>query len=131
MMRQFALLSALILASGVFAAAQESREPLPRPGQIDTTRPQARAEDTDAIFGKIKEMEGKNRIVIAVDNAPDKTYNLTDKKKTVRLADGLAVGDRVKVLEHENGENETVDIVRDTRDRGHGERSRKAPPEDR
>jgi hypothetical protein len=54
---------------------------------------------------------------------------LADKKKVVRLADGLAVGDRVKVLERETEDRETVDIVRDTTagQGQQGHRARKAP----
>ena len=44
--------------------------------------------------------------------AVDRTYNLRDAKATVRVAEGLAVGTPVKVLETEVKGNRSVDIVR-------------------
>jgi hypothetical protein len=103
------------MTAGVFAPAQQSQQPTPKPGQIDSTRPEKANDDTEAVYGRIKDVKAGERIVVQVNNAPDKTYNLNDAKKTVRLAEGLAVGDRVKVLESEVKGNHSVQIERDTR----------------
>jgi hypothetical protein len=84
--------------------------------------------DPDAIYGRIKEVKDKQKIVIAVDNAPDKTYNLADAKTNVTLADALAVGDPVKVLETERDGRKSVQIARDT---AHQERARKRQDTDK
>ena len=87
-MRNLQLLSALLLGSAVFAGAQESQRPTPQPGAIDTKAAE-KNKNTDAVYGRIKTVTSGDKIVIAVDNAPDKTYNLRDSKVTVRVAEGL------------------------------------------
>jgi hypothetical protein len=47
-----------------------------------------------------------------VENAPDKTYNMSDDDGVVRLAEGLAVGDDVIVRETNKDGNKSIDIVR-------------------
>ena len=110
-MRNLQLLSVLILGSAVFAGAQESQRPTPQPGAIDTKAAE-KNKNTDAVYGRIKTVTTGDKIVIAVDNAPDKTYNLRDPKVTVRVAEGLEAGAPVKVLESEVKGNRSVDIVR-------------------
>ena len=121
-MRNLQLLSVLILGSAVFAGAQESQRPTPQPGAIDTKAAE-KNKNTDAVYGRIKTVTTGDKIVIAVDNAPDKTYNLRDSKVAVRVADGLEAGAPVKVLESEVKGNRSVDIVRNT---DGGQRSRSA-----
>ena len=112
-MRNLQLLSVLMLGSAVFAGAQESQRPTPKPGEVDTKAAE-KNKNTDAVYGRIKTVTTGDKIVIAVDNAPDKTYSLRDPKVTVRVAEGLAVGAPVKVLEAEVKGNRSVDIVRNT-----------------
>ena len=112
-MRNLQLLSVFILGSAVFAGAQESQRPTPQPGAIDTKAAE-KNKNTDAVYGRIKTVTTGDKIVIAVDNAPDKTYNLRDSKVTVRVAEGLEAGAPVKVLESEVKGNRSVDIVRNT-----------------
>ena len=79
------------------------------------------AEIPSPVSGVIKELKGGQKIVIQVDNAPDKTYNLSDKNRTISVAETLAVGDRVKIMESK--ETKGVQIVRDVK-ADQGERSR-------
>lgn len=111
-MRHVALLSALILANTFVAGAQEPQGPTPTPGQIDTKAVDEADKNTDVVYGTIKNITGGQKIVIDVDKGRDKTYSLADKKALVRVADGLVVGDPVKVLEAKVKGNRTVDIVR-------------------
>jgi len=68
-----------------------------------TTKSRAKAavSDTDVTYGRVKEFTTGQKIVIDVDNAPDKTFDLADKDLAVKLAKGLKVGDTVKVSEHD------------------------------
>ena len=123
-MRHFALLSALVLTNAVFAGAQDAQGPTPQPGQIDTKAPE-KAKNADAVYGKIKAVTAGQKVVIDVDKGRDKTFNLADSKVAVRLAEGLAVGDPVKIIETKAKGNHTVDIVRNV-DAGGEQRSRTA-----
>lgn len=51
-------------------------------------------------YGRVKEMTAGQKVVIDVDNAVDKTFDLTDKDVRVKVGSGLKVGDPVKVTEH-------------------------------
>lgn len=81
--------------------------------------------DMDVTHGRIKEMTANQKVVIDVDDAVDKEYDLTDKDLTVKVAKGLKVGDPVQVTEREVKGKKTVDIALHT-DPGvkHGDRSR-------
>jgi hypothetical protein len=54
------------------------------------------------------------RIVIDVDNAIDKSFELADNDPRVNVAAGLKVGDPVKVTEREVNDKKTVQIVKHT-----------------
>jgi hypothetical protein len=54
----------------------------------------------DVTYGRVKELTAGQKVVIDVDNAIDKSFDLTDKDLTVKLAPGLKVGDPVKVTEY-------------------------------
>jgi hypothetical protein len=73
----------------------------------------AAVSDTDVTYGRIKELNAGQKIVINIDNAPDKTFDLADKDLRVTLAKGLKVGDPVKVNEHEvAGKTRSVTITK-------------------
>ena len=79
----------------------------------------ARAEkavtDKDATYGRIKELTAGDKVVINVDNAPDKTFDLKDKDVAVKMGKGLKVGDPVKVVENEKmGKTQSVMITKHT-----------------
>jgi hypothetical protein len=72
------------------------------------------AADSDVTYGRIKEFHAGQKLVIDVDNALDKSFDLTDNDHRVNVAAGLKLGDPVKVTEREvNGKN-TVHIVKHT-----------------
>jgi len=99
-MRNAVLLASLILGSVCLPAQQ--------------TKPAK----TDVVYGTIKEVKSGEKIVINVPNAIDKTYNLADPKTAVEVADGLAVGDPVKIMETKRNNDNVVHIVRDDRNGG-------------
>jgi hypothetical protein len=72
------------------------------------------ATDTDATYGRVKEMTAGQKVVIDVDNAPDKSYDLTDKDTTVTVTRNLKVGDAVKVMETDRNGKKMVQIMKDT-----------------
>jgi hypothetical protein len=110
----------VLVAGSLSAPAQQAKSPTPDPDQVLSAKTEKSA-DIDLVYGKIKELKGGQRIVIQVDNAPDKTYNLADKDRTITVADALGIGDRVKVMESK--ETKGVQIVRDVK-ADQGERSR-------
>ena len=66
----------------------------------------------DVTYGRVKEITAGQKVVIDVDNAMDKSFDLTDKDVAVKLAPGLKVGDPVKVTEHSvAGKTKRVEIT--------------------
>jgi hypothetical protein len=83
----------------------------------DNTKAHAKAavSDSDVTYGRIKELTAGQKVVINVDNAPDKTFDLSDHDVTVKLGKGLKVGDPVKVQEHDvAGKTKSVSITKHT-----------------
>jgi hypothetical protein len=103
MSRGVVTLLAMALASGLSAPAQQTT---PRPARPEQSK------DIEVVYGRIKEVKAGQKIVIDVDNAKDRTYNLEDKDRTIKIAEDLAVGDPVKILETKS--TKAVQIVRDT-----------------
>jgi hypothetical protein len=85
-------------------------------GQSTTKeKAKAAASDHDVTYGRIKELTAGQKVVINVDNAPDKSFDLADKDLHVTLGKGLKVGDPVKVQEHEvAGKTKSVTITKHT-----------------
>jgi hypothetical protein len=76
-------------------------------------RAEAKVTDMDATYGRVKEFTAGQKIVIDVDNAVDKSFDLNDKDLKVTMAKGLKVGDPVKVVEHEKlGKTVSVNITK-------------------
>jgi hypothetical protein len=95
-------------------------------GQDETRRAKARAEaaatDADVTYGRIKELVAGQKVVINIDNAPDKTFDLSDKDVTVKLDKGLKVGDPVKLNKRDVADKtKTITI---TKHSGGGRRTR-------
>jgi hypothetical protein len=61
--------------------------------------PGADRADQKATYGRVKEFTAGQKIVIDVDNAPDKNHNLTDTSNTYKLASDLKVGDPVMITQ--------------------------------
>src|SRR5262245_36805633 len=119
MVRTFAVLS-LLVTSALSVPAQQTKSPDPQPDQVLKAATE-KSDGVDLVYGRIKELKSGQKLVIQVDNGPDKTYNLTDKDRNIKVADALAVGDRVKVMESK--ESKGVQIVRDVKAE-QGQRSR-------
>jgi hypothetical protein len=67
----------------------------------------------DVTYGRVKEITPGQKVVVDVDNAIDKSFDLTDKDVAVKLASGLKVGDPVKITEHSvAGKTKSVQITR-------------------
>ena len=67
--------------------------------QFDGPPTTARANQPDITYARVKEFTEGRKLVLDVDNSPDKSFDLTDKDTRVTLAAGLKVGDPVKVIE--------------------------------
>jgi hypothetical protein len=99
------LTAAVVLAGGSLALGQQPTNPTPAErADSAAERTKSRAKDAasnEAVtHGTIKEFTPGQKVVVAVDNAPDKTFDLTDKDVKVTIAKTLKVGDTVKVAEH-------------------------------
>ena len=99
-----ALIASIVLACGSATFAQT------QPPAAD--RSAAATRKADVTYGRIKELTAGQKVVVDVDNKMDKSYDLTDKDKTVHLASGLKVGDPVMVTEHDRNGKKMVDITR-------------------
>jgi hypothetical protein len=86
------LMALTLLGAGSLFADDAKKE------QGTSTR--ARTTDGDVSYGRVKEFVAGDKVVIDVDNAIDKTFELDDKDLTVNMDTGLKVGDTVKVKEH-------------------------------
>src|SRR5688500_9921226 len=97
------LTTALVLAGGSLALGQQPTTPPADRGSA-TENTKARAADAasnEAVnFGTVKEYTAGKKVVIDIDNAPDKSFDLTDKDLKITMADTVKVGDTVKVTEH-------------------------------
>jgi hypothetical protein len=98
-------------ASGLLAQTAERKAEQ----AADNTKARAKAamSDTDVTYGRIKELTAGQKVVINIDNAPDKSFDLSDKDLAVKLGKGLKVGDPVKIQEHDvAGKTKTVTITK-------------------
>lgn len=111
-----ALLSGLLLGGSVAVMAQQP--------QGKTSTADRATTDRDATYGRVKEFSAGQKIVIDVDNAPDKSYDLA-KEKDVTMSPGLKVGDPVKITEHDVNGKKTVNIAMDNNPNvQHGDKSK-------
>lgn len=73
----------------------------------------ADASKPSVTYGRVKEMTAGQKITLDVDNAVDKTFDLTDKTVATKVASGLKVGDPVKITEWSDmGKTKRVQIVK-------------------
>jgi hypothetical protein len=107
-MKYLPLFAATLLS--VAALPAFSQEPVPPPAGERARTATAKA-DADVSYGRIKELTPAQKVVIDVDNYPDKTFDLTDKDVAVKIGKGLKVGDPVKVTEHDSKGKKTVMIA--------------------
>ena len=114
-MRRIPILAALAIVIGANSLFGQAASPAPNPDQTTGTKARAKTamSDTDVTYGRIKELTQGQKVVVDIDNAVDKTFDLTDKDLSVKLAKGLKVGDPVKVNEHEvAGKTKAVTITK-------------------
>lgn len=71
-----------------------------------------RAVTGDATYGRVKEFTAGQKLVIDINNAPDKNYDLA-KDKDIAVAPGLKVGDPVKITERDVNGKKTITIAMD------------------
>jgi hypothetical protein len=105
------LLSGLLLGASAALTAQQPQQS-PRSQQPTTSTADRATTDHDATYGRVKEFTAGQKIVVDVDNAPDKSYDLA-KDKDVTMSPGLKVGDPVKITEHDVNGKKTVNIAMD------------------
>ena len=114
-MKLFQVLAVSALFTVVTAMHGQTPAPAPATERDTSTRARAEAKmtDRDATYGRIKELTPGQKVVINVDNAPDKTFDLADKDVAVKMGKGLKVGDTVKVVEHDKlGKTQSVMITK-------------------
>ena len=115
MYRTLVLSAAALLLTGTGTFAQTAKDKAEHAAETTKSRTKAAASDMDVTYGRIKELTAGQKVVINVDNAPDKTFELADKDLAVKMAKGLKVGDPVKVQEHDvMGKTKSVNITKHT-----------------
>jgi hypothetical protein len=104
----------MFVAAGLLLTPAFSQvTPAPERGATPGERGRSEAtKDVDVTFGAIKEITAGQKVVVNVDNAMDKTYDLTDKSVSVKLAKGLKVGDAVKVTDREHDGKHMITIAK-------------------
>jgi hypothetical protein len=100
-----------VLAAFLFVAATAQAQVVPPPATPGADR----TKDADTTYGRVKEYTAGQKMVIDVDNAPDKDFDLKDKDVTYKLESGLKVGDPVKIVERDNpgaGKGKTIEVAK-------------------
>ena len=101
----------LIACAVLFSVASQAQTPAKTPPFVPA--PGADRADHDVTYGRVKEFTAGQKIVIDVDNAPDKNYDLSDKDIAFKLEKGLKVGDPVKITEHDAAKKKkTIEIAK-------------------
>jgi hypothetical protein len=108
-------LAALVLTGCGALMAQTAGTKAEHAAETTKARAKSAASDADVTYGRIKELTAGQKVVINVDNAPDKSFDLSDKDVAVKLGKGLKVGDPVKIQEHDvAGKTKSVTISKHT-----------------
>jgi hypothetical protein len=72
------------------------------------------ATKSDITYGRVKDITPGQKVIVDVNNAPDKTYDVNDKSSSVHIASGLKVGDPVKITETQQNGKKMFDVMRDS-----------------
>jgi hypothetical protein len=108
-------LAALSVVGAVGLSGQTATEKAEHAGSKAKANMKAAVSDKDVTYGRIKELTAGKKVVINVDNAPDKTFEMASKDVKVRMGKGLKAGDPVKIQEHEvAGVTKSVIITKHT-----------------
>ena len=94
-------LSALLTTGAAFARDEKQGQ---APGHTATENRKA-----DVTYGRVKELTAGQKVVIDVDNAMDKSYDMTDKDLSMKMASGLKVGWGGSREDHRNGQERQED----------------------
>ena len=111
------LAAAVVMAGGSLAFGQQptTAERAHSAGEHTKARAKDAASNEAVTHGTIKEFTPGQKVVVAIDNAPDKSFDLTDKDVKVTVGKSLKVGDTVKVAEHSvMGKTKTAHITKST-----------------
>jgi len=129
---QFAVYGLLISGAATLSAQtpQKAEDAARQAGQATqdaakkTGQTAERAVAGDATYGRVKEFKTGDKLVIDINNAPDKSYDLS-KDRDVVVAPGLKTGDPVKITESEvNGKKTTTIAMDNTPGVEHGDAKR-------
>jgi hypothetical protein len=82
------LTTSFLLTAATAAFGQATPPPADKQAE---TRARAETKDADVTYGRVKELTAGQKVVIDIDNAPDKSFDLTNKDLTVKLAKDLKV----------------------------------------
>jgi hypothetical protein len=103
----------------------DDKEKAPDRRQSETAYREGR--DADVTYGRIKELKAGQRVVIDIDNALDKSFDLEGADESVNMAADLKIGDPVKITEHKVNGKKTINIVRHADpDVRHGDKDKSA-----
>ena len=115
--------ASFLLVSSPPATTQQNKTATPTPDGVAAEA--ASDKSGNVTYGRIKQVQAGQKIVISVENGKDQTYNLSSPRTGISVAEGLAVGDAVKILESKQKNARSVQIVRDVRpDAGQTEHQR-------
>ena len=104
---------AVLFAASCIAVPPAMSDEHGKPGSQDRTATAHRSmSDPGVTYGRIKEFNVAQKVVIDVDDAIDKTFNLAGRDSVVNMAAGLKVGDPVMVTERDVNGKKTVQIVK-------------------
>jgi len=112
---QLAMCGLLIGGATLSAQVPQAAEDAAKQGGQATQKAGQTAERAvtgDATYGRVKEFKAGDKLVLDINNAPDKSYDLS-KDRDVVVAPGLKVGDPVKITESEVNGKKTTNITMD------------------
>ena len=114
------LIAAVLLFGGTLLMGQDtSRARVEGQGQAD------RIANPEVTFARVKEFNAGKKLVLDVDNAVDKSFDLSKSDPTVNVPAGLKVGDPVKITEHTVNGKKTFDVAMDSEGGAkHGDKTR-------
>src|SRR5882757_9918909 len=72
------------------------------------------ASKSDITYGRVRDITPGQKVIVDINNAPDKTYDVNDRSASVHIADGLKVGDPVKITESQQNGKKIFEVMRDT-----------------
>lgn len=114
------LIIAGLLAGGTLLMGQDNNRP-----RAESQGQAERTEKANVTFARVKEFNAGKKLVLDVDDAIDKSFDLTQTDPTVKVPAGLKVGDPVKVTENTVNGKKSVDIALDAEGGAkHGDKDR-------